>query len=100
MIDEKDLRSCPFCGGDVRIALGGDDSEHYWFITRGLGFFACTCRLFFESEKFKDSAGSGEKIALINKWNTRSNTDNAVRLVKESNLRYSEAVSIISILEK
>ena len=43
MMDE--LKTCPFCGGKVTIALKGNKYEQ-WFITRGFGENKCTCRVF------------------------------------------------------
>lgn len=31
------LKTCPFCGGEVTVAISGDDKEQFFFITRGNG---------------------------------------------------------------
>lgn len=71
----EELKSCPFCGGQVTIALGGDDIYQWYFITRGNKENRCDCRLFMESDKFyKDDDEETKikvKIDLINRWNRR-----------------------------
>ena len=78
-------RPCPFCGGEVAIALHGNEfGERWWTVQRGHDdATACKCRLFMESEKFcldveegeqaKDSPWAMEQRArLVEKWNTRT----------------------------
>lgn len=71
----EELKSCPFCGGEVAIALGGDDTYQWYFITRGNRENKCTCRLFMESERFYKNSGKKTKMTvrsdLINRWNRR-----------------------------
>lgn len=71
----EELKSCPFCGGEVTIVLGGNNTEQWYFITRGNGENRCDCRLFMESKKFyKDSDEATKtkvKNDLINRWNRR-----------------------------
>lgn len=71
----EDLKSCPFCGGEVSIALGGDDTYQWYFITRGNRENRCTCRLFMESERFYKDDDEETKMKaksdLINRWNRR-----------------------------
>lgn len=71
----EQLRVCPFCGGEVSIALGGDDTEQWYFITRGNGENKCHCRLFMESEKFYKDDDKEKKMKaksdLIKRWNRR-----------------------------
>lgn len=71
----EELKGCPFCGGEVAVAIGGDDVEQFYFITRGNGENKCTCRAFMESEKFSVDIGISEKEKvmqeLINSWNRR-----------------------------
>lgn len=71
----KELKLCPFCGGEVFVALGGNDIEQWYFITRGNGENRCNCRLFMESEKFYKDDNKETKIKakrdLINRWNRR-----------------------------
>ena len=68
------LNPCPFCGGEVSIALCGDGFDAWWFITRGHGENACKCRLFMESEKFNKDSEMADFIAddLIAAWNRRA----------------------------
>lgn len=75
MSDRKKLLPCPFCGGDVSVALGGDEADVHYFITRGYGKNACKCRVFMEGEKF-DKVSESEvyarhKAELIEAWNRR-----------------------------
>ena len=68
------LLPCPFCGGEVSIALCGDGFDAWWFITRGHGENACKCRLFMESEKFNNDSEMADFVAddLIAAWNRRA----------------------------
>lgn len=74
----EQLKPCPFCGGEVTIALGGNEREK-WFVTRGFGENKCTCRVFMESELFlsDDSAEDKTKIKnkLVEAWNRREGVD-------------------------
>lgn len=72
------LRECPFCGGEVSIALCGDGLNAWWFITRAHGEKACKCRLFMESEKFDKDSEIADFIAddLIAAWNRRAEPEN------------------------
>ena len=71
----KELKPCPFCGGEVTIALKGDCYEQ-WFVTRGFQSNRCTCRVFMESECFSEDASdlhkSNAKNKLIEAWNRRA----------------------------
>lgn len=71
----KKLKPCPFCGGEVAIALGGNDDEQWYFITRGNGESKCTCKLFMNSDKFykddEEETKMEAKSDLINQWNKR-----------------------------
>lgn len=75
------LKPCPFCGGEVSIALCGDGFDAWWFITRGHGENACKCRLFMESEKFNKDSEMADFVAddLIAAWNSRSDAVPVVR---------------------
>lgn len=70
------LKRCPFCGGKVTIASMTDEDEH-WFYVFGLHKDEeyCHCRVFMESEKFRDGATTEEikaiRSELIAKWNRR-----------------------------
>lgn len=70
------LKRCPFCGGKVKIASMSDEDEH-WFYVFGLykDDDHCRCRVFMESEKFRDGASDTEikaiRSELIAKWNRR-----------------------------
>ena len=68
------IEKCPFCGGEVSIALCGDGFDAWWFITRGHGENACKCRLFMESEKFNKDSEMADFVAddLIAAWNRRA----------------------------
>lgn len=73
-MSETKLKPCPFCGGEVTIALKGNKYEQ-WFVTRGHGENKCTCRVFMESDLFpKDDSDwnkSKVKNKLIEAWNRR-----------------------------
>lgn len=72
-----ELKSCPFCGGEVTIARIGDYITSHYFVTRGNGGNACSCRVFMESEKFTKHSSECEmercKLNLIKAWNRRVN---------------------------
>ena len=72
------LLPCPFCGGEVSIALCGDGFDAWWFITRGHGENACKCSLFMESEKFNKDSEMADFVAddLIAAWNRRTQPEN------------------------
>ena len=76
----RGLLPCPFCGGEVSIALCGDGFDAWWFITRGHGENACKCRLFMESEKFNKDSEMADFVAddLIAAWNRRTGNDTNV----------------------
>lgn len=87
-MSEIKLLPCPFCGGEVAIALNGDNVEQWYSITRGFGENKCTCRLFMESEKFdaKCLLGTRERVKndLAKAWNTRKPVERILtRLEKE-----------------
>ena len=75
------IEKCPFCGGEVSIALCGDGFDAWWFITRGHGENACKCRLFMESEKFNKDSEMADFVAddLIAAWNRRADVVPVVR---------------------
>ena len=70
------LKRCPFCGKKVTIASMSDEDEH-WFYVHGVfrDDDHCRCRVFMESEKFRDGATNAEIAAvrhdLVMKWNRR-----------------------------
>lgn len=89
-MSETKLKPCPFCGGEVTIALIGDKNTR-WFVTRGFGKNKCTCRVFMESEQMPRDASKWTretiKRELAKKWNTRKPMDNIVaELEKEKDL--------------
>ena len=72
---ERELKPCPFCGGEVTIAQGGSDITRWWFITRGNDKDRCDCRLFMESDDFYINASLADRVQkrreLIKAWNRR-----------------------------
>lgn len=74
-----DLKPCPFCGGEVRMALRGNSEEICYFITRGNSKHKenCKCRVFMESEPYYKCCGSEDakrvKNNLVEAWNRRAN---------------------------
>lgn len=71
------LKRCPFCGKKVALARMRDEDEH-WFYVHGVykDDDHCHCRVFMESEKFRDGATVNEikavRSALVTKWNRRA----------------------------
>lgn len=69
----KELKPCPFCGGEIAIA----DMGYYLMITRVSGMKAssmCKCRIFMESDTFAEDdleAKNEARKNLIEKWNRR-----------------------------
>lgn len=75
-----DLKPCPFCGGEVTIAVTGHKNETCYFITRGNSKTKknCKCRVFMDSDIYrKDEGVSKEKIRndLVDAWNRRADHD-------------------------
>lgn len=75
-----DLKPCPFCGGEVSIAAGGEAPEKWFFVTRGHSKTAknCDCRVFMESGIYYDGYGFPAEVVakikndLIEAWNRRA----------------------------
>lgn len=67
-----ELKPCPFCGREVQISMSGNGYDFWWMITHGK--YEYKCRVFLESERFC-GVGTGEKKALIERWNMRANDD-------------------------
>lgn len=73
------LKPCPFCGGEVSLALTGQGSTNWLFVTRGHSKHKknCTCRLFMESDRYfigcadSKEAAQRAKTDLIEAWNRR-----------------------------
>lgn len=70
----SELKPCPFCGGEVSVAIVGYGLSANWLVTRGVGGKSCGCRVFMESEQFdKDNEESDFiKDDLVAAWNNRS----------------------------
>lgn len=72
---EKDLKSCPFCGGKVTIAEMGNEQYHHYIVTRGIEEDRCRCRVFMESGQFcsddTEEYKTKVKEMLIESWNRR-----------------------------
>lgn len=74
-----DLKPCPFCGGKVSVAVTGDGTENWYFITRAHSKIEknCRCRLFMESDKYlagcvdSKEAARNAKQKLFEAWNRR-----------------------------
>lgn len=79
-MEETILKPCPFCGGEVGIALTGNQSTNWLFITRGHSKTKknCDCRLFMESDRYfvncMDSKEAAENAMndLVEAWNRRA----------------------------
>lgn len=75
----KELKRCPFCGGEVAIDEASGYLTSWMLITRGNGKNGCKCRVFMESKpySFGHSAAVKEKIKkdLIEAWNKRYKED-------------------------
>lgn len=77
--EQNGLSPCPFCGGEVSLALTGSGNTNWFFITRGCSKIKknCDCRLFMESDRFflgcldTRIAAERAKTDLINAWNRR-----------------------------
>lgn len=78
---QNELKPCPFCGGEVSIALTGQGIINWLFVTHK----NCNCRVFMESDRFyidHDNVDSEREKAmhnLVEAWNRRSSdeqTDN------------------------
>ena len=72
------LQRCPFCGKKVTMASMSDGDEHWFYILGGYrGNDRCHCRVFMESDKYRDGATEKEimavRAALVEKWNRRVN---------------------------
>ena len=70
------LKRCPFCGKKVAIASMSDGDEHWFYVFSPYkDTDHCRCRVFMESEKFRDGASNAEiasiRRELVNKWNRR-----------------------------
>lgn len=73
------LKPCPFCGGEVSMALTGTGTVNWPFITRGLSKTKknCKCRLFMEGERYfigcmdSEAAAKNAKKDLAEAWNRR-----------------------------
>lgn len=75
-----ELKPCPFCGGEVSMALTGHGNTNWFFITRGHSKTKnnCKCRLFMESDRYflgcLDTKEGKERVMkdLVEAWNTRN----------------------------
>ena len=73
------LSACPFCGGFVSIhSMSDPDTGEHWFYiaTAPKSHKPCDCRVFMESEKFRDGVSDkgikAIRSALAAKWNRRA----------------------------
>lgn len=94
------LPPCPICGGEMYIALHGNEiGEYWWTVQRGLDDeTACKCRLFVESDA-KFTLDDGEdtwsdpyalmlRDRLVEKWSTRAGTEDGEYEAKMDALLY------------
>lgn len=98
---QNKLLPCPFCGGEVSIALCGDDEYSWWIVTRGKNKAKdknCHCRLFMESGAFYDEDGEVEKEYLIKKWNTRKPMERIVEQLEQQAEQYKRRA--LELVEK
>ena len=70
------LDGCPFCGGHVSFHRMSDGDEHWFYIaTAPHSKKPCECRVFMESDKFRDGASDKAikaiRASLTAKWNRR-----------------------------
>ena len=80
---QNELKPCPFCGGEVSIALTGQGIINWLFVTRGHSKINknCNCRVFIESDRFyinHDNVDSEREKAmhnLVEAWNRRTDND-------------------------
>ena len=78
-----ELKPCPFCGGEVSMALTGQGVINWLFITRGNSKHKknCSCRLFMKSDIYfidrTDAKQAAKKAAkdLVEAWNRRVNNE-------------------------
>lgn len=78
------LKPCPFCGGEVSMALTGQGSINWLFITRGNSMTKknCSCRLKMESDRYfigcidSKEAAENAKKDLADAWNRRAEDGN------------------------
>lgn len=88
---ENELLPCPFCGGEVQIALSGDaDYGYFWMVTRAYSHKSCKCRIFMESdlmevcegEKFDPKSAEAQLRykELVELWNLRADDGEAVSI--------------------
>lgn len=108
----EQLKPCPFCGGKVSIGritagLPGDFVE-LWNIHGGPNEGECNCRMFMESNIFwpDENDGAKEKEELIQKWNTRAETNNILQRLEEIAWEYesfgyedSKVVDLVDAIE-
>lgn len=77
MSRDKNLKTCPFCGGKVVIAVTEYRGTRNFFITRAFSENGCTCRVFMESEQYNvdDDQEHVDKVKceLVKAWNRRAN---------------------------
>ena len=81
-METPELKPCPFCGGEVTIAVTGYKSENCFFVTRGHSKTRknCKCRVFMESEPYErgdDDLREKVRSDLADAWNRRANDENA-----------------------